>query len=130
MGRSLGSASALELAYNFPDDIDGLIVESGFAYAVPLLRHLGLDTASMGITEEGGFRNIDKIRGYNRPTLVIHAQYDQIISFNDGRALYDASTSEKKWFLRIPGADHNTIFLHGLQEYLASVKQLILEVEK
>lgn len=130
MGRSLGSASALELAYHYPDEIDGLIIESGFAYAVPLLRHLGLNTDSLGITEEGGFRNIEKIKGYRGPTLVIHAQYDQIITFSDGKALYDASPAEKKWFLRIPGADHNTIFLHGLNEYLASVKQLMLEVEK
>ena len=33
MGRSLGSASALELASHHKDRIDGLVVESGFAYA-------------------------------------------------------------------------------------------------
>ncbi|MCD6271949.1 MAG: alpha/beta hydrolase, partial [Deltaproteobacteria bacterium] len=33
MGRSLGSASALEIAANYEDLIDGLIIESGFAHA-------------------------------------------------------------------------------------------------
>ena len=36
MGRSIGSASALELAAHYQDEIDGLIIESGFAYVVPL----------------------------------------------------------------------------------------------
>jgi pimeloyl-ACP methyl ester carboxylesterase len=37
MGRSLGSASALEICSYYHEKIDGLIVESGFAYAIPLL---------------------------------------------------------------------------------------------
>ena len=36
MGRSLGSAPALELAAGRPEHLDGLIIESGFAYAGPL----------------------------------------------------------------------------------------------
>ena len=32
MGRSLGSASALELVDNYKEKIDGIILESGFAY--------------------------------------------------------------------------------------------------
>ena len=35
MGRSLGSASVLELAATHPNRIQGLIIESGFAYAAP-----------------------------------------------------------------------------------------------
>lgn len=41
MGRSLGSAPALELASAHEDKIDGLIIESGFALAEPLLKLLG-----------------------------------------------------------------------------------------
>jgi alpha-beta hydrolase superfamily lysophospholipase len=57
MGRSLGSASALELAAHYSNDIDGLIIESGFAYARLLLTLLGIDMEAMGIREEDGFRN-------------------------------------------------------------------------
>jgi pimeloyl-ACP methyl ester carboxylesterase len=38
MGRSLGSASALELAATHGEKISGLIIESGFAFAGPRLR--------------------------------------------------------------------------------------------
>ncbi len=101
MGRSLGSASALELAANFGDDISGLVIESGFAYALPLLRLLGVNTERLGITEEKGFNNIAKIKKYSGPLLVIHAEKDHIIPFSDGRALYEACPSTRKEFLEI-----------------------------
>jgi len=56
MGRSLGSASVLELAAAGAEFIDGLIVESGFAYAAPLLQLLGIDLEALGFEEEKGFR--------------------------------------------------------------------------
>lgn len=130
MGRSLGSASALELASSHGEMIDGLIIESGFAYAVPLLRLLGVDTDSLGITEENGFDNIDKIRKFEKPTLVIHAEYDHIIPFSDGKSLFNASSAKEKKFLRIPNANHNTIFMYGINEYMISVKQLVDSVGK
>ncbi|MBW1785481.1 MAG: alpha/beta hydrolase [Deltaproteobacteria bacterium] len=122
MGRSLGSASALELVRHYGEAIDGLIVESGFAFAGPLLRLLGIDPDALGFTEAAGFGNVDKIRAYDKPTLVIHAEFDHIIPFSDGQALYDASPAEDKTLLKIPGANHNDIFMRGLREYMAAVK--------
>ncbi|MGD8227634.1 MAG: alpha/beta fold hydrolase, partial [Desulfobacteraceae bacterium] len=49
MGRSLGSASALELAAHYDNQIDGLVIESGFAYASPLLQLLGIDMGVLGL---------------------------------------------------------------------------------
>jgi pimeloyl-ACP methyl ester carboxylesterase len=125
MGRSLGSASALELAFHYKSDIDGLIIESGFAYAGPLLRLLGISMEAIGISEEQGFCNVDKIRGFDRPTLIIHAEYDHIISFSEGRLLFEHSPSHDKRFLKVPGANHNDIFFHGMSAYLESVKWLL-----
>jgi hypothetical protein len=129
MGRSLGSASVLELAAAGEYSIDGLIVESGFAYAAPLLQLLGIDPENLGFKEEKGFRNIDKIKIFNKPTLIIHAEFDHIIPFSDGEALYEASSSADKTFLKIPGANHNDIFMRGLQEYLFAVKNLVTRVK-
>lgn len=124
MGRSLGSASALELAACRGDDITGLIVESGFADGLALLEKLGIDTAGAGITREQGFGNLDKIRKFSGPCLIIHAEYDHIIPFSDGRELYDACPSRQKQLLRIDGANHNDIFLRGMTEYLAAVRSI------
>ncbi|MFZ2088014.1 MAG: alpha/beta fold hydrolase, partial [Desulfobaccales bacterium] len=54
MGRSLGSAAALELAAFHQDLLDGLIIESGFAYVGPLLELLGVDLQTLGFNEEAG----------------------------------------------------------------------------
>jgi len=123
MGRSLGSASALELASSYPDSIDGLIIESGFAHALPLLRLLGINTEKLGLKEDG-FSNNEKIKSFNRPTLIIHSEFDQIIPFSDGRALYESSPAKDRTFVKIPNADHNTIFAYGIKEYMAAVKAL------
>ena len=125
MGRSLGSASVLELAAAYRKVIDGLIIESGFAYAGPLLQLLGIDLAELGYKEEKGFGNIAKIKEFNKPTLIIHAEYDHIIPFSDGRALYQACPSDNRTLLKIPGANHNDIFMRGLPEYLAAVRKLV-----
>ena len=125
MGRSLGSASVLELVSHYRSGIDGLIVESGFAYAGPLLRLLGINLEDMGFKEEAGFRNVDKIKGFDGPTLVIHAELDHIIPFSDGKALYEASPAHDKTMLKIPGANHNDIFMRGLSEYMTAIKRLV-----
>ena len=123
MGRSLGSASVMELAARYPTEIDGLIVESGFAYAEPLLRLLGVDAHSLGFREEEGFRNVDKIRTYTKPTLIIHAEYDHIIPFSDGQAMYEASGAPRKKLVKISGANHNDIFARGFRQYMDAVRE-------
>ena len=124
MGRSLGSASAIEVVGNHKDEIDGLVLESGFAYAGPLLRTLGIDPDAIGFKEETGFRNVDKIKIFDKPALIIHAEYDHIIPFSEGQALYNACSASDKTILEIPGANHNDIFMRGLTEYMAAVKAL------
>jgi uncharacterized protein len=125
MGRSLGSASALELAANYPDEIDGLIIDSGFAYFTPLLKLLGVNINALEILEQEGLCNIDKIRNFYKPARFIHAEYDHIIPFSDAQALFDACPAPDKKILKIPGADHNTIFYYGMNEYMNSIRQLI-----
>ncbi len=125
MGRSLGSASALDLAFQHAEFIDALIIESGFAMAGPLLRLLGIDARRLGFEEGKGFRNIDKIGAFKNPTLVIHAEYDHIIPFSEGRMLFKASGADDKHLLMIPEANHNDIFMRGPSEYLGAIGDLV-----
>jgi hypothetical protein len=124
MGRSLGSASAIEIAASYKDKIDGLIVESGFAYTGPLLQLLGINLEAIGFKESESIRNLDKIQRFEKPTLIIHAEMDHIIPFSDGQALYNASQSPDKAMLKIPCANHNNIFQLGFSEYMEAVKNL------
>ena len=124
MGRSLGSASALELVASYGDKIDGLIIESGFAQTQALLQLFGVEMGALGLSEEEGFRNLDKVRTFGKPTLIIHAEFDHLLHFNEGQALYEASPASEKTFLKIPRADHNDIFALGKKEYMRAVKEL------
>ncbi len=125
MGRSLGSASALELVSRHPDKIDGLIIESGFAFSIPLLQLLGINVQALGLDEEDGIENHAKIKDFDKPTLVIHAEFDHIIPFSDGEYLFQQSPDEGKKLLKIPGANHNDILAKGLESYIIEVKKLI-----
>jgi pimeloyl-ACP methyl ester carboxylesterase len=122
MGRSLGSAAALEIASNYRQRIDGLIVESGFAFVGPLLQLMGLNLQFLGLSEAEGPRNIDKIKSFDKPTLIIHAEFDQIISFSEGETLYRESPAVEKTLLKIPMANHNDIFFQGITAYMEAVK--------
>jgi pimeloyl-ACP methyl ester carboxylesterase len=130
MGRSLGSASTLELAYHYKERIDGLIIESGFAHVNPLLQLLGTNFKSMGGTKEADLNNVDKISQFDKPTLIIHAEYDHIIPYNQGEILYENCPSRIKRMLKIEGANHNNIFAYGIESYMDSVKWLIGRLKK
>lgn len=130
MGRSLGSAPALEIAHCHQEDIDGLIIESGFAFASPLLRLMGVDMEDLGLREDQGFRNVEKIMGFQKPALIIHSQYDHIIAFQEGEILFNACPAQEKRFLRIAGANHNNVFFAGMTDYMESIEWLIARTEE
>jgi len=129
MGRSLGSASALELAATRRDSIDGLVIESGFAHAAPLLKTLGLDPDMIGFQETQGFGNADKIKNWHKPLLVIHAQFDHIIDFSQGEDLYNLCPADNKDLLMIPGANHNDIFIKGFDVYLERLRKFLTSLK-
>jgi pimeloyl-ACP methyl ester carboxylesterase len=125
MGRSLGSASALELAACYEDRMDGLVIDSGFAFTLPLLRIIGINPDMLGLREDDGPGNLGKIKKFRKPTLIIHAERDHIIPYGDGKKLFDSSPAAHKKMLTIPIADHNTIFMYGLREYFAAIREFV-----
>ncbi|MDF1555587.1 MAG: alpha/beta hydrolase [Deferrisomatales bacterium] len=126
MGRSLGSAPAVELArmLGWPR-VSGLVLESGFARAKPLLRTLGVGEGELAKIDSPGLDNVDKIKAYPGPTLVIHGAQDHLVPVGDGQALYQASAAAHKDLLVVPRADHNSLFLYGLDAYLDAVERLV-----
>ena len=128
MGRSLGSAPALELAAAHAGRLHGLILESAFAYVTPLLELLGVDVAALGLKETEGFGQVDKIRHFSGPTLIIHGEHDNLIRATNAQALFDASPAVDKARLIIAGAGHNDLLLHGLPVYMEAIRDLAARV--
>lgn len=124
MGRSLGSISAIEIAYRYQEEIKGLIIESGFAALINLLFHLGFATAPLGI-KDPEFPNLASIRTITVPTLIIHGEYDQIIPATEGEVLFHNSAAGDRRLLIIPGASHNDIIWIGKERYFQAIKEFV-----
>jgi alpha-beta hydrolase superfamily lysophospholipase len=121
MGRSLGSAAAVEIVDRAKDGVAGLIIESGFAYTFPLIERIGFLPMADAYEHKDGFGNLDKIARAHLPTLIIHGERDWIIPISDADALFEASPSKRKTFVRIPGAGHNDLMLVGRETYFRSL---------
>jgi len=125
MGRSLGSAPALEVAVSAASRTQGLVIESGFARTFALLSRLGLSVR--GAREESdGFGNLAKAAQIICPTLVIHGQRDSLIPCSEGRALYRQCSATDKRLVIIPNANHNDLLVHGLGLYFEAIRTLIV----
>lgn len=123
MGRSLGSACAIDLALLFGDSVKGLIIESGFANTLPLLETLGISAPR--ITEEECFGNTGKIEKIKMPTLILHGARDQLIPSSEAEKLQAASGARNKQFILIPGAGHNTMISTAGKLYFTEIKRFI-----
>ena len=125
MGRSLGSACAIDLAEKFSDDIKGLIIESGFADTLPLARSLGINFNGVDIVEEECFNNSAKIALVTKPTYILHGARDEMIPAVEAEKLQSFSGAKTKEFQVVPGADHNSIITVAGRLYFQAIKQFI-----
>lgn len=125
MGRSLGSAAAIDVALNHSDLVTGLIIESGFARTLPLAKTLGIDLESMGIGEGQLFNNSVKIAQFTKPTFILHGQYDQLIPLWQAETLQAESGAKSKEFQIIPGADHNSLIAVAGALYFQAIRKFV-----
>jgi len=125
MGRSLGSASVLEISNNYSNDIEGVIIESGFAYISPLFELFGISPSQLEIEPEKSLNHIEKVKKYHGPLFIIHAKQDQIINFKEGVDLYENSQSIEKLNYWVENAHHNNIIQIMGMEYFKLIKKFI-----
>jgi pimeloyl-ACP methyl ester carboxylesterase len=121
MGRSLGSASALELASARGQEIDGLIIDSGFAHLGALLARLGAPVPAGADADDQAVGQIAKMRTYAGPTLIIHGARDFIIPIGDAEDLHKACPNPAKELVRIEGAGHNDILAVAFRQYFDAI---------
>ena len=125
MGRSLGSAPAIELASTRGNDIAGLIVESGFAQTPPLLALFGISLESLGLDGVSAIDNQDKMAKVRVPLLVLHAEGDILLPPWNGERIHERAASDDKRLVTIPNADHNTIMAYGGRLYWGSIAEFL-----
>jgi alpha-beta hydrolase superfamily lysophospholipase len=124
MGRSLGSAAAIEIAARVDERLAGLIVESGFANTFALLARLGLQVRGAD-EERDGFGNAGKMSRIALPVLIIHGQDDVLIPVSDAHELHRRSASPNRQLVLIPHAGHNDLMMVGMKTYTAAIWRFV-----
>jgi len=99
-----------------------------FRRHLALLEVLGIPAARFGITEAHGPQNRLKMARVSLPTLVLHAELDQIISIDQGEALFEACRDPGKIFIRVSDAGHNDIQMVAGARYFAGIRDLIARI--
>ena len=129
MGRSLGSISALELAYHHQEEIKGLIIESGFPSVVRIMFHLGMPAHGMGLEkiDQGCLERINKIF---LPTLIIHGEQDSLVPLENAKDIYQHLGAREKELLVIPSATHNDIMIVGFMDYFKAIQHFIERTDR
>ena len=124
MGRSLGTAPALELAAYYQDYFDGVIIESGSGGSK------GWDRWFQSSTDRSTLVNLqvshaEKLKRIYLPLLSIHGELDSMVPVKSVFELQDMVSSKVKEIAIIPNVGHNTIFLRGMNQYMDALRSFI-----
>ncbi len=111
-GRSLGSGPTCELATEVRPG--AIILESAFLSVASMAREM-FPVYPARLMVRHRFDNAAKIGDADAPLLFIHSHDDEIVSFRQGRELYELAPQPKE-FLEIRGG-HNDAFMVSQHEY-------------
>ena len=108
VGRCLGSLCAVDIVNRRQENFKGLILESSYCQALPLLRNLGREEPSE-ISDDDGFQMLSKLAGIKLATSFFHGAKDPLVPIAQAEKLQAASGAKSKQFLLVPGAMHGNI---------------------
>ena len=113
-GRSLGTAVAVELAEDLAEDLAGGTTPYGMILVSPLTTLKDMARAlhpllPLHLLVGSRFDSLSRIGNVHCPLLVIHGENDEIIPLEQGRELFAAANSPKR-FLSLPTTGHNDSF--------------------
>ncbi|WP_228856895.1 alpha/beta hydrolase [Desulfomarina profundi] len=120
--KSIGSAFALELASNFPDEFKGVILESSVCDTIPFLEAAGVEKDNLGFSEDEGFNNLKKIEKIKLPTMFLHGSRDTLVAPALAEKLQASSGARTKQFHLVPGADHWSVAEAAGDLYYQTIK--------
>ena len=131
-GRSLGTAVAVELAEDLAEDLTGGKTPYGMILVSPLTTLKDMARAlhpllPLHLLVGSRFDSLSRIGNIHCPLLVVHGENDEIIPLEQGRELFAAANSPKR-FLSLPTTGHNDSFSgsgaelwQSLDNFLASL---------
>lgn len=110
MGRSLGSACAVDLYARDLPIVAGVVIESGLSDLAGLVRRRGLTPPALFAADErAAFDPLPKYARGTGPLLVMHGERDTMIAPAEAEAAFAAAGTQHKQLVMIPGRGHNDI---------------------
>ncbi len=123
MGRSIGSAIALDLAAKKEQELLCLILESAFNRGRDYLVRKGIDEEL--IPKGPLFDNRKKMASFKKPVLFIHSPRDLIQSLSEVEWLVVESRSKATQFQIAPSGTREELAMHVGEVYLDFVHQYV-----
>jgi alpha-beta hydrolase superfamily lysophospholipase len=124
MGRSLGSAAAIELCSTF-DEISCCVIESGYADPIPLVERRGLRIDKTTPEEDALFNNSKKIEKVKCPLLIMHGEDDFLISPLEAELNYRQAGAKVKLLNILQGVGHNDMMMARDSGYFVCLKNFL-----
>ena len=121
-GHSLGSAIAVQLAHEVPDEA-GLIVEGAFTSLADVFRSTSWGWLPITGLITQHFDAGARIAQVGSPVLVVHGSEDTMVAPHLGRALYEQARHPKR-FVLVPGAVHEDVTRVGQSHYRQALHEL------
>jgi len=121
-GRSLGAAIAAHLADAVASAPAALILESPFTSAPEMAQRAYPFLPARWLTRFD-YATREYVRTVQSPVLVLHSREDEIIPFDQGKAVYRAAPEPKR-FVTLHGG-HNTGFLETGEAYTAALDDFL-----
>jgi hypothetical protein len=103
-GESLGAGVAVGLAAERPPR--ALVLRSPFTSLVDVAR-VHYSWLPVGWLLRDRYPSVERIRGMERPLIVIAGEQDAIVPHAQSRTLFEAAPAATKQFVSLVGADHN-----------------------
>jgi fermentation-respiration switch protein FrsA (DUF1100 family) len=119
-GESLGAAVAIETALRKP--ARAIILEAPFLSIPKMAKTIYPFLPSLLVRTK--FDNEAKIGRIGIPKLVVAAEKDDVVPFEQTRRLFELAREPKRFFL-IRGALHNNTYIVGGEEYLQTWKSFL-----
>ncbi len=119
MGRSIGSALALDLAVRVEKELLCLVLESAFDRTRDYLSAKGIDLSALP-EDQPIFTNRDTMKGFSKPVLFIHSPRDTVQSLTQVEWLVAESRSKATQFQLAPSGTREDL-AHQVNELYGEV---------